>query len=191
MQTSAAEFEAILATMRRTAALLRDADIAYALAGSVAGWARGGPETCNDLDFLVAPQDAERAQRTLADAGLRPEQPPEGWLLKAYNGDTLVDLIFELSSGDRVEDVIARAETLRVASVEIPVTRMEDVLVAKLWSFDEHTLDFADTLQAARSLREQIDWGQVRARTDGSPYARAFLALLDGLGVTRPEAVSG
>lgn len=89
MRTAAQEFEAIVATMRRTAALLRDADIGFALGGSVATWARGGPETCNDVDFLVSPGDAERAQHALTAGGLRAERPPEGWLLKAYDGDVL------------------------------------------------------------------------------------------------------
>jgi hypothetical protein len=35
----------------------------------------------------------------------------------------------------------------------------------------------------ARSLREQIDWQRVRRETAGSPYAEAFLILLDRLDV--------
>ena len=184
MRTAAQEFEAIVATMRRTAALLRDADISFALGGSVATWARGGPETCNDVDFLVSPADAERAHHALTAAGLRAERPPEGWLLKAYDGDVLVDLVFETASGDPTDELIARAQKLRVAAVDLHVARLEDVLVTKLWSFDEHTLDFAGLLQIVRALREQADWEEVARRTHASPYARAFLTLLDGLGIT-------
>ena len=190
MRTDAQEFESIIETMRRTAAVLRDADIPFALGGSVAAWARGGPETCNDVDFLVGPPDAERAQAALSAAGMDPERPPEGWLLKVYDEDTLVDLVFEMASGDPVPGVIERAEEMRVASLDVRVARLEDVLVAKLCSFDEHTLDFAATLQVARSLREQIDWDAVRARTQDSPYARAFLCLVDGLGLTSGGEVS-
>ena len=35
----------------------------------------------------------------------------------------------------------------------------------------------------ARSLREQIDWERVRRETAQSPYAEAFLVLLDRLDV--------
>jgi hypothetical protein len=35
----------------------------------------------------------------------------------------------------------------------------------------------------ARSLREQIDWARVRHETAQSPYAEAFLVLLDRLQV--------
>jgi len=190
MRTAAQEFESIIETMRRTAAVLRDADIPFALGGSVAAWARGGPETCNDVDFLVGPADAERAQAALSAAGMDPERPPEGWLLKAYDEGTLVDLVFEVASGDPVPALIDRAEEMRVASLNVRVANLQDVLAAKLWSFDEHTLDFAATLQVARSLREQIDWDAVRARTQDSPYARAFLCLADGLGLTSAGEVS-
>jgi len=190
MRTAAQEFESIIETMRRTAAVLRDADIPFALGGSVAAWARGGPETCNDVDFLIGPVDAERAQAALSAAGMDPERPPEGWLLKAYDDGTLVDLVFEVASGDPVPDLIERADELRVASLDVRVIRLDDVLVTKLWSFDEHTLDFAATLQIVRSLREQVDWDDVRERTQDSPYARAFLWLVDALGLTSGEEVS-
>jgi len=103
-----ADFAALRETIRRCAAILRDAHVRWALGGSVAAWARGGPQTCNDLDVVVAPADAARAQDALAAAGLRPEQPPEEWLLKAWDGDVLVDLIFQLTGVD-VPAAIERA----------------------------------------------------------------------------------
>jgi hypothetical protein len=36
-------------------------------------------------------------------------------------------------------------------------------------------------------LREQIDWQDVRKRTALSPYARAFFALVEALGVVEPQ----
>lgn len=38
-------------------------------------------------------------------------------------------------------------------------------------------------LQIARDLREQVDWPQVGDKTADSPYARAFLGLLDDLAI--------
>ena len=35
-----------------------------------------------------------------------------------------------------------------------------------------------------RALREQVDWAEVRARTAASPFAEAFLLLVDRLGLT-------
>ena len=81
-----AETTEITETLKRAAAALRGADVPFALAGSVAAWARGGPSPCNDLDFAIREEDADRAERALADYGMRTERPPEGWLLKAWDG---------------------------------------------------------------------------------------------------------
>jgi hypothetical protein len=173
-------------TMRRCAAVLRDADVPYALGGSVAAWARGGPQTCRDLDFVLLPADAPRAQAALVDAGLRPERPPEDWLLKAWDGEVLVDLIFQLTGVD-IPSALDRAEVLAVAAIDMPVLQLEDVLTAKLRSFDDHYLDFTGPLQIVRALREQIDFNRLGTATADSPYARAFLMLAEQLDLV-PDA---
>ena len=66
----------------------------FLLGGSLASWARGGPETRHDLDLMIKPEDAGRALEAFTEAGMRPEQPPEEWLVKVWDGDTLVDLIY-------------------------------------------------------------------------------------------------
>jgi len=176
-------FEDIEATLKRSAAALRDAGIDFALAGSVAAWARGGPETTNDIDFLLRRDDAEQALEILTALGMRPERPPEGWLLKAWDGDVLVDLIFQPNGIPSIEEVLGRSERQRVAALDLEVVSLEDLVVMKLHAFDEHNLDFTSLLTIARALREQIDWGDVRARTSHSPYAAAFFVLLERLRV--------
>src|SRR5947209_5852809 len=95
------DFETMLETMRRAAAVLRDAEIPFALAGSVAIYARGGADTRHDVDFLVKPDDADRALEALGAAGFRPERPPEGWLFKAFDANgVMVDLIFRPAGGE-------------------------------------------------------------------------------------------
>ena len=178
----------IIETLKRATAALRDADLAFALAGSTACWARGGPAPFNDLDFAVREEDGERALRALADAGMKPERPPEGWLLKAWDGDVLVDLIWDFEGVGPIEELLARADTLSVESVPMPVLDLDDVIVSKLCSLDEHALDLAGPLLIVRALREQIDWAAVRERTAASPYARGFLAMLEALRVIEPPA---
>jgi hypothetical protein len=178
-----AEFDQLLETVRTCAAALRDAGVPHALAGGLAVWVRGGPKTEHDVDFLVRPEDAERAQQALADAGLRPEDPPEEWLLKAYDGDVLVDLIFRPSGGPVTQEWLDRAEELEVMAIRMPVASLEDVLVTKLLSLSEQEPDFGPSLEIARSVREQIDWDTLRVRTDHSPFAKAFLVLVDELGI--------
>src|SRR2546430_17684567 len=93
------EFEQLLATMKRAGGALNEAGVPFVLGGGLACWARGAPRTDHDVDFLVKAADAERAQETLANAGMRTETPPEGWLLKAYDGGVLIDLIFDPHDG--------------------------------------------------------------------------------------------
>ena len=69
------EFERLLASMKNAAGVLKDADVPFVLGGGLACWARGAPKTEHDVDFLVRPEDAERAQQALAEAGMRTENP--------------------------------------------------------------------------------------------------------------------
>jgi hypothetical protein len=183
-------------SLKRSVAALEGQEVPYLLGGGLGCWARGGPPSSNDIDLMVKPEDAERAQQALADAGMRPETPPEQWLLKAWDGDILVDLIFE-PSGMTIDDaVIARGDELSVMAMQTRVMDLNDLLVTKLMALDEHSADYGDLLMITRSLREQIDWPRLREATSSSPFARAFFALADGLeicptGTRDPAAIEG
>ena len=174
--------------MKAAAAALRDADVPFLLGGGLAGWARGGPPTEHDVDLFVREADAERALEALAEAGMRTERPPEGWLLKAYHGDTLVDLIFQPSGGPIGDEHFERAAEIDVMAQPILVASLDDVMSTKLLSLTEQEPDFSSVLELARSLREQIDWDAVRGRTESSPFARAFFTLIEELGIVEPAA---
>jgi hypothetical protein len=174
------EFEA---TLKKSVAAFREAEVEALLGGSLAIWARGGPETKHDLDFMVRPRDAERALQALVDAGMRPETPPEGWLLKAWDEDILVDVIFQPRGLEMTDEVFERADTREVLAISVSLMALEDVFTTKLLSFDEHSCDYQSVLLMARSLREQVDWAQLRERTEGHPFARAFFVLVEDLGI--------
>ena len=181
-------FEPIKETLKRAVAALDEAGVDFLVAGSIAAWARGGPPSSNDLDFVVRREEAERALDALADAGMQPEHPPEDWLLKAWDGDVLVDLIFVPTGIAVDEELFARGDQVDVGGYEMPVMALEDVLTTQLLSMDEHKLDYETPLQIARSLREQVDWEELRSRTAHSPFAKAFFTLVEELGViSRPE----
>lgn len=175
--------ERLAESMKKAAAALRDAGIPYAVGGGFAIWARGGPETGHDLDILIRPQDAERGLQALVDAGLEPDDPPEDWLLKAYDGDVLVDLIFNPAGGEITDELLGRADAVEVMAMRVPLASLEDVLSQKLLAITEQEPDFASELEIARSLREQIDWEAVRRRTSESPFAKAFFTLVEELGI--------
>jgi hypothetical protein len=182
------DFEVILNAMKKAAGALRDAEVPFALGGGLAVWARGGAKTEHDVDFFVKPEDAERAQQALVDAGLRPETPPEGWLLKAWDGNVLVDLIYEPRGGPVTDAWFERSDELDVYAVTMLVASLDDVLMTKLLALNEQNLDYSSVLEIARAVREQIDWDEVRRRCESSPYATAFLVLVEELGVAPAAA---
>jgi hypothetical protein len=176
-------FDDIEATLKKSVAAFREAGVPALLAGSLAVWARGGPETRHDLDFVVKPEDAERAVQALEDAGMRIERPPEAWLLKAWDGEVLVDVIYEPRGLVVDDDLIARGEEREVMAIGIRLMAIEDVLVSKLMALDEHSADYSQLLLMTRTLREQIDWQDLRARTRASAFAKAFFTLAEELDI--------
>src|SRR5918992_4457808 len=183
-------FATIEASLKKAVAALREAEVPFLLGGSLAVWARGGPETRHDLDLVVKEADVERAVEVLAEAGMRPEKPPEEWLWKAWDGDVLIDVIFAPRGLEVTDEVIRRGEQLRVLGITIPVMSIEDVLATKLMALHEHELDYTSLLQIARAVREQIDWPSLRKRTRGSAYALAFFVMCEELGIVSGDARS-
>jgi hypothetical protein len=181
--SSGPTFDSICTTLKVAVATLRDARVPFALGGSLAAWARGGPRPQNDLDLMVKPEDADRALEALAGVGMRPENPPEEWLFKAWHDGVLIDLIFEPAGLEMTDEVLGRAESMPVMSIETPVMALEDVLATKLCALDEHSLDYSALVGIARALREQINWRALRERTLPSPYAAAFFTLVRELGI--------
>ena len=180
---------AIEATFKRAVAALDGAGVPFLLGGSLASWAYGGPISRNDLDLMVKAEDSERALEALVAAGMKAERPPEDWLVKAWDGDVLVDLIHHPTDFDISDEVLERGEWRNVAAMRVRVMSVDDVLVSKLRALGEHNLDLGGPLEIARALRERIDWDAVRTRTSDTPYARAFLRLAEDLDIA-PAASS-
>jgi hypothetical protein len=176
-------FPSIEASLKKAVAALREAQVPFLLAGSLAVWARGGPEPRHDLDFVVKEEDVERAVEVLEETGMRPEKPPEEWLWKAWDGDVLIDIIFAPRGLEVTDEVIGRGEQLHVLGITIPVMSIEDVLATKLLALHEHELDFTGLIRIARAVREQIDWRYLRERTKDSPYAAGFFVMCEELGI--------
>ena len=180
-------FEELLDAMKVAAGALQRHEIPFVLAGGLAAWARGGPKSEHDVDFMVKPEDADAALEALEETGLRTERPPEGWLYKAWHDNgALVDLIFAPSGGPITDATIARAPLLEVAALRVHVSSLEDVMATKLLALTEQDPDYTQVLSYARALREQIDWDEVRSRSATSPFARAFFTLVEGLGIVDP-----
>ncbi len=179
-------------TLKSTAAALRDADVPFCLVGSMAAWVRGGPESSHDLDLGLRECDLLRAAEALEGIGMQIEIPPEDWLVKAWHGEpgdddaVFVDLIYSASGLEIDDEVLARADELQVLSHGMKVLDPSDLMVSKLLSLREQHLVYTSTVATARAIREQVDWADVRRRTDHSPYAAAFFTMAERLAIVPP-----
>ncbi|KUI26076.1 hypothetical protein AU195_13930 [Mycobacterium sp. IS-1496] len=177
--------DALRDALRRSASALRAHGPDFALAGSYALWAYGGPEPVHDVDFVVAEEDAESAALTLEKAGFRIERTPEDWLFKACVGDDFViDVLHALNGTPVTAQDVAAAEELDVLAIRMRVLPPTHVVTEKLNSLNEHNCDFSALLPAVRAVRENVDWDMVRADTAENPFASTFLVLTDRLGIT-------
>jgi hypothetical protein len=172
--------------LKRIAVALREGGVGFALAGGYAGWAQGGPEPSNDVDFVVAKDEAGRAAAVLTEAGLDVRQPPEDWLIKVYSDGALVDILFRLASEPVDHALLARAVEQEVLSVKMPVVDTTDLVIGKLAALNEHACDLSKVLPTARALREKVDWPRVEAATAWNDIAVACLFLLRRIGVAPP-----
>jgi hypothetical protein len=176
--------EGLAGVLKRVASALKQADIPFALGGSFAVYAHGGHSSDHDVDFLIRERDKEWVLEVLAEAGFTVDQPPEDWLVKVFDDEgRMADLIYRPVESPVTDETLHDTEQLSVESIFIPVVSATQLMIHKLLSYTQHYCDFATGLPVARSLREKIDWDRVRTETAKSPYAEAFLMLLDRLDV--------
>jgi hypothetical protein len=177
-------FPELIEAMKAAAGILKEADFDFVLGGGLSAWARGGPKSEHDVDFLIKPEDADAVLEAFDRAGWKTEKPPEGWLYKTWHENgALVDLIFDPASGPITQEIIDRAHEGEVMALRARVATLEDVLVSKLMAMREQEPNFGSLLEWSRALREQIDWREVRERTQDNPFAKAFFTLVEELGI--------
>ncbi|WP_308204699.1 BON domain-containing protein [Frankia sp. R82] len=165
---------------------LKEANIPFALGGSYACWARGGPEPVHDVDFMLREEDVPRAVEVLAASGLRPVDPPEDWLTKVFDGEVLVDLIHHPVGRAVTGAMLERSSEMSVDSVRMPVLDATDWFEMTLLALEERYCDLARVLPMIRAMREQVDWEQVRRSTAASPFAEAALLVATRLNLIPP-----
>jgi hypothetical protein len=171
--------------LKRAASALKEHGPEFALAGSYALWAYGGPEPVHDVDFVVAEEDTEAAALTLEKAGFQLDRTPEDWLFKAcVEEQFVIDVLHQLNGNPVSADDIAAAEVLDVLAIRMRVLSPTRVITEKLNALNEHHCDFGALLPVVRAVREQVDWGRLRADTSQNDFAVAFLVLTDRLGIT-------
>jgi hypothetical protein len=181
----------LIASLKRVAYHLKQIGIPFCLAGSFAVYARGGASCDHDIDFLIKEEDASLILTALSHVGYRTEIPPEGWLVKVYDDDRLIDLIHTPVQRPVTDTTFTAADVIAVNACHMPVLPATELMIHKMLTWSAHFCDFARGLPVARSLREQIDWPAVCRETAHSPYAYAFLSLVDRLGIVSLAEASG
>ena len=188
-QSSAAELREeseLRAALKHSSAALKADGVPFALGGGYALWVRGAPEPVHDVDLVVSEDDVGAAANSLAEAGFRIERPPEDWLFKAWWSENLVDVLHKLRGITVTRDLVSAADEIEVLGVRIPVLPPTPIVIAKLHSLSEHYGDFGALLPTFRSVREQLDWAEIRTEVAGHPYSEAFLYLLERLEIIEP-----
>ncbi|MFC0864237.1 nucleotidyltransferase [Sphaerimonospora cavernae] len=180
--------DAILETLKRAGAGLKEAGVRFALAGGCAGYARGAAPSLHDVDFALMEEDVPLALKTLDSLGFRTAKPPEDWLVKAYDEGVLVDMIFSIAERPVTEELIARAQSITTAAISLPVLEATDLVVSWILPLSEHSCDYGSLLPMVRAMREQVDWDRVAAIVAPSPYASTFVTLLERLRVIAPTS---
>jgi hypothetical protein len=175
--------------LKLVAVTLKQGEAPFALAGGYALWARGGPESEHDVDFVVAQEDRERVAGLLRDRGLEVVQPPEDWLFKVYVDGSLVDILFRLNGIPVERDSLTDVDEMEVESVQMPVLDATSLMAAKLNALDEHACDLGKIIPAARAVREQVNWAEVAAETEDNDFAVVAMVLLARLGVIEDGVV--
>ena len=184
--------DAILETLKRAGAGLKEAGVRFALAGGCAGYARGAAPSLHDVDFALVEDDVPLALKTLEGLGFRTAKPPEDWLVKAFDEEgVLVDLIFSLADRPVTEEMIARAEPINTAALSLPVLEATDLVISWILPLSEHACDYGSLLPMVRAMREQVDWDRVASVVAPSPYASTFVTLLERLNIIAPTTPGG
>ncbi|MCZ2830348.1 nucleotidyltransferase [Modestobacter sp. VKM Ac-2986] len=179
-----ADRDALRGALKRTASALKHDGVPFALAGGYALWAHGAPESENDVDFVVAEDDVEKAAAVLDAAGFEVVRPPEDWLFKACTDGVVVDLLHRVVGEPVTADLLGRSEEMDLLGVRLPVLPTTDLLSSKLRAMTEHYCDFGALLPHVRAVREQVDWTRLRSETADNDFAVSFLFLVDRLGIT-------
>ena len=179
----------LIDSMKRAAGAFATVEIPVVLGGGLAAWARGGPVTDHDVDFFVREEHVDTALQALSGVGMRTERPSEGWLVKAWDGDVLIDLIHH-PAGLLVDDgMFERATQMDVMAQPLLVASAGDVLATKIVALSEQDPNIRPILEIARALREQVDWEFLRATVGETPFGAAVLTLVERLGIAPSEVV--
>lgn len=173
--------------------MLGEGGITYLFTGGIPSavhgypvWSHGG----EDIDLLVAPDEATKALETLAAAGFETERTHPEWMYKARKHGVTIDLIFRPDGGIQLdEQTIANRRVKEFKGRSLQMVGPEDLVVMLTASYEE------DEPIRLRNLlgiltHSEIDWPYLVSRAgDTLPRLASFLVYADSKDIFVPREV--
>lgn len=167
------------AIFKEACTALYEAGIDHVLMGGIAVWAYGRKRYTKDVDYLVRPEDADRALDALSEAGFRTERTDPKWLYKAFKGDTMIDIIFVVK-GDIVldDEMLEHAEEIEIEGYGFCVISPEDLVIIKALAIKEtRPRDWYDAFSVLEGAHGKLDWDYLLMRAKKNPERVLSLLL--------------
>lgn len=131
--------------------------VRYALVGGLAVAVYGGVRATRDIDFLVHPDDAEKADKAMPELGYKRTVPDLSFKTtgmtihrhwKMERGDDDVTVVDFLVANDKwMQDLIGRAEREDWRGLTVRVARKEDIVALKMLRGSHKDLSDIETLK--------------------------------------------
>lgn len=152
--------------------------IDYVVLGGVVAALAGRPRVTHDIDLLVRGEDARPALAALREVGFTTDETEPQWLFKAVKDGVLVDVIFRASGDVMINDeMLERAEVREFEGVRVRAIPVEDFIIIKALSHEEHTgRHWYDAL--ALLANRDIDWDYLLRRARRRAPRRLLSLLL-------------
>jgi hypothetical protein len=136
---------------------------AYALRGYT-----GIVRETKDFDVFCRPGDYPHLLETLIRAGYEPKVTDPNWIVKAYQGDHYVDIIFDSANGScRVDDSwLEHAPEVELLGRHVRLIPAEEMVWSKMYVADRHRFDGADVMHVMLKQGPALDWKRLLSRMD-------------------------
>jgi hypothetical protein len=165
---------------RRAMDTLQAANIRFLVGGAYAMAVHAGIiRHTKDFDIFVMHTDAQRALKTLADAGYRTDLTFPHWLGKAFEGDGFVDVIYGSGNGlcPVDEEWMDNGVDGEVLGKNVKLVPAEEVLWTKSFIQERERFDGGDVNHLILARGQIMDWQRL-IRRFANGHERVLLAHL-------------
>jgi hypothetical protein len=178
--------------LHQACAALDAAGVAYVIGGGTAVVEYGRNRRTKDFDIFLNREVLRRAMDTLSAIGFCTTDTEKQWLYKAWQGETLVDLIVESRGRVRVDDdVMLRARMIPMHGYTFRIMGPEDTLFRKALTLTEGRPDWYDGISIIARQGDALDWTYFLARAQWNPRRVLSFLLFAMTELHRPPHSAG